>query len=144
MGHDERPLFRLRARVLALLLLAYRVVRHMMSNDVTFTEAGVAATGRWLTVRQRLVASGFGPMAASALDVGDLVMTAGGVLGVVHEITTRTVVIDTSDGRRVFVPNSDVLNDTIINYTALGRRRAHQRHLRVMNVELAVSEFVGN
>jgi hypothetical protein len=59
------------ATLIALLLLAYRVVRHMMSNDVTFTDAGVGATGRWLAVRQRLVASGFGPMAASALDVGD-------------------------------------------------------------------------
>lgn len=59
------------AALIALLLLAYRVVRHMMSNDVTFTEAGVGATQRWLAVRQRLVASGFAPMAASALEVGD-------------------------------------------------------------------------
>jgi small conductance mechanosensitive channel len=59
-----------------------------------------------------------------ALDVGDLVMTTGGVLGVVQEITTRTVSIDTSDGRRVHVPNSDVLNDVIVNYTVRGCRRS--------------------
>ncbi len=55
-----------------------------------------------------------------ALDVGDLVMTTGGVFGVVNEITTRTVSIDTSDGRRVHVPNSDVLNDAIVNYSTRG------------------------
>jgi small conductance mechanosensitive channel len=55
-----------------------------------------------------------------ALDVGDLVMTTGGVFGVVDEITTRTVSIDTSDGRRVHIPNSDVLNDAIVNYSTRG------------------------
>ena len=59
-----------------------------------------------------------------ALTVGDLVSTAGGVVGVVQEISTRTTVIDTSDGRRVHVPNSDVLNDVIVNYTSLGQRRS--------------------
>jgi hypothetical protein len=59
------------AALIGLLLLAYRLVRHIISNDVTFTEAGVGATGRWLAVRQRLVASGFAPMAASALEIGD-------------------------------------------------------------------------
>jgi small-conductance mechanosensitive channel len=47
-----------------------------------------------------------------------------GRLGTVQEITTRTVVIDTADGRRIFAPNSDVLNDAIVNYSALGHRRA--------------------
>jgi small conductance mechanosensitive channel len=59
-----------------------------------------------------------------ALEAGDLVLTTGDVLGVVQEITTRTTVIDTSDGRRVHVPNSQVLNDVIVNYTSLGRRRS--------------------
>lgn len=58
-----------------------------------------------------------------ALDQGDLVQT-GGVLGVVREITTRTTVIETSDGRRVHVPNTDVLNDVIVNYTSFGRLRS--------------------
>ena len=59
-----------------------------------------------------------------ALDVGDLVRTTRNVFGVVQEITTRTTVLDTSDGRRIHVPNSDVLNDIIINYTSLGRLRS--------------------
>jgi len=59
-----------------------------------------------------------------ALDAGDLVRTTRDGFGVVHEITTRTTVLDTSDGRRIHVPNSDVLNDIIINYTSLGRLRS--------------------
>jgi len=58
-----------------------------------------------------------------ALDVGDFVST-GDIVGVVAEITTRTVIIDTTDGRRVHVPNSDVLNRPIVNYTVRGRRRS--------------------
>ncbi len=59
-----------------------------------------------------------------ALDVGDLIRTTEDVLGVVQEVTTRTVVIDTADGHRVHIPNSEVLEHAIINYTVLGRRRS--------------------
>jgi small conductance mechanosensitive channel len=58
-----------------------------------------------------------------ALEAGDLVRT-NGLLGVVHEINARTVVLDTSDGRRVHIPSTEVLGDTIENYTTLGRRRS--------------------
>ena len=59
------------AALVALVLLIVRIVRHLISNDVTHTEAGIAATGRWLSVRQRLVAGGFAPMAPSSLEIGD-------------------------------------------------------------------------
>jgi hypothetical protein len=59
------------AALIALLVLVYRIVIHVISNDVTHTEEGIAATGRWLSVRQRLVAGGFAPMAASSLEIGD-------------------------------------------------------------------------
>ncbi len=58
-----------------------------------------------------------------AIETGDLVRT-NGMLGVVDEINARSVVLDTSDGRRVHVPNSNVLNDTIENYSTRGRRRS--------------------
>lgn len=59
------------AALIALVLLVVRIVRHLVDNAVTHTDAGVAATGRWLAVRQRLVAAGFAPMAASSVEVGD-------------------------------------------------------------------------
>lgn len=57
--------------LVALVLLVVRIVRHAISNDVAFTTEGIDATGRWLAVRQRLVAAGFGPMAPSSLEIGD-------------------------------------------------------------------------
>ena len=59
------------AALVALLALVYRIVRHITSNDVAYTQAGEAATTKWLAVRSRLVAGGFGPMAASAAEIGD-------------------------------------------------------------------------
>jgi len=58
-----------------------------------------------------------------ALQAGDLVKT-NGMVGIVHEINSRSVVIATSNGRRVHVPNTEVLDGTIENYTSLGRRRS--------------------
>lgn len=57
--------------LVALILLVIRLTRHIISNDVTHTEAGVGATGRWLAVRKKLVAGGFAPMAASSMELGD-------------------------------------------------------------------------
>lgn len=46
------------------------------------------------------------------------------VLGVVKEVSTRTVVLVTSDGRTVHIPNSRVMDDRLTNYSAFGRRRS--------------------
>ena len=57
--------------LVAIVVLAGRIIGRAVSGDVTHTEAGRAATARWLAVRQRLVAGGFGPMAPSSNDIGD-------------------------------------------------------------------------
>ncbi len=59
------------ATLVALGILIYRLVLHVVGKSVTYTEGGVEATANWLAVRQRLVAGGFAPMAASSLEVGD-------------------------------------------------------------------------
>ncbi|WP_420453398.1 hypothetical protein [Ilumatobacter sp.] len=66
----ERRLISL-AVLVALLVLVYRIVRHLVADDVTHTPDGIAATSRWLSVRSRLVAGGFSQMAASSVEVGD-------------------------------------------------------------------------
>jgi len=53
---------------------------------------------------------------------GDVVET-NGVVGVVEEVNTRTVVLITSDGRTAHVPNADVLAAPLYNLSAVGRRR---------------------
>jgi small-conductance mechanosensitive channel len=58
-----------------------------------------------------------------SLAAGDLIST-NGVLGTVREINARSVVLETADGRQVHVPNADVLDGAIENYSALGHRRS--------------------
>ena len=57
--------------LVAIVVLIARIGRRAIGNEMTLTEAGVAATGRWLAVRNRLVEGGFGPMAPSSNELGD-------------------------------------------------------------------------
>jgi hypothetical protein len=59
------------AILVGIVTLGYRVVRLIVDRPLTHTEAGLAATQQWLSVRQRLVEGDFGQMAASSLEVGD-------------------------------------------------------------------------
>jgi hypothetical protein len=59
------------AILVGIVFLGYRVIRHAIDRPLTHTEAGLAATQQWLSVRQRLVEGDFGQMAASSLEVGD-------------------------------------------------------------------------
>lgn len=43
--------------------------------------------------------------------------------GTVREINNRTVVVDSWDGRRLFIPSKAVLDSVIINHTIRGQRR---------------------
>jgi small conductance mechanosensitive channel len=54
--------------------------------------------------------------ARSPFEPGDLV-TLGADTGLVKEVNSRVVVIDTLDGRRIFVPNAKVLSEPIVNLT---------------------------
>ena len=58
--------------------------------------------------------------------VGDRVAT-NDFTGTVEEINARTVVIETDDRRTVHIPNSDVLDKPIVNYTAHPVRRSEVR-----------------
>jgi small-conductance mechanosensitive channel len=44
--------------------------------------------------------------------------------GRVEDVNFRTVVLRSYDGQKVFLPASKVLNNPIVNYTVLGRRRS--------------------
>jgi small conductance mechanosensitive channel len=54
--------------------------------------------------------------------VGDLV-EAGGILGTVEEIQIFVTILYTVDNRHVFMPNSKITGDSIINYTRIEKRR---------------------
>ncbi len=57
--------------LVGIVALCCRVVRHAIERPLTHTAAGLAATQQWLAVRQRLIESDFGQMAASSIEVGD-------------------------------------------------------------------------
>jgi small conductance mechanosensitive channel len=54
--------------------------------------------------------------------IGD-VINAGGQLGVVDEIGMFCTLMHTPDNQRIIIPNSAVINGTIININAMGTRR---------------------
>jgi small conductance mechanosensitive channel len=54
---------------------------------------------------------------------GDIVEVAG-YRGAVHEVTSRTVVVRTADGRVAHIPNADVIGNPFVNESDLGGRRS--------------------
>lgn len=54
--------------------------------------------------------------------VGDLV-EINGELGIIKKIKIRTTVIETPQGQILEMPNKNVINNPIINYTITGQRR---------------------
>lgn len=54
--------------------------------------------------------------------VGDFV-EAGGVAGTVKEVQIFTTIIHTGDNKKIIVPNSQIMNGTIINYSGNDTRR---------------------
>ncbi|MEN8114145.1 MAG: mechanosensitive ion channel domain-containing protein [Actinomycetota bacterium] len=87
--------------VLVLLVVVFLAGRGLMENFA----AGVVLQGT--------------PMFAP----GDLVEFEGGV-GTVKEITGRNVVIATVDGKRIYIPNTTVVNEVVTNYVQNEARRA--------------------
>ena len=55
---------------------------------------------------------------------GDVVAIDGEV-GTVQEVTTRSVVLQTADGRTALLPNERVIADKLINFSVMGHRRSH-------------------
>lgn len=53
---------------------------------------------------------------------GDFI-EAGGVAGTVLEVQIFTTTLKSPDNKKIIVPNSQIMNDTITNYSALGTRR---------------------
>jgi small conductance mechanosensitive channel len=68
-------------------------------------------------------ASGILLMVFRPFKVGDLVVVANGMTGIVNEIDLFTTKIDTPDNRRIIVPNNAVTGNTIENVTYHPHRR---------------------
>jgi small-conductance mechanosensitive channel len=76
-----------------------------------------------------------------AFNLGDEIETHG-IVGTVEEITSRSVIMHTPDGRRVHIQNTDVLGNTLVNYTTVGRRRSCHRIALRPGVGAGAAEIV--
>lgn len=68
------------------------------------------------------LASGLIVLGSHPFDVGD-VIEHDGIAGTVREIRMMHTVVETFDGRMVYIPNSSISNGRVVNVTQLGRRR---------------------
>ncbi|MGX5695826.1 mechanosensitive ion channel family protein [Agromyces soli] len=84
-------------------------------------------------------ASGVVLQARHPVDVGDEI-TSGGVTGVVIELNSRAVVLQTADGRIVHLPNSSVLGSTLVNNSRHGSQRG-EVEVRIGRSELSHDEL---
>lgn len=91
-----------------------------------FFVVGVVAVVLFLSARTLLENFGAGVVlqAENPFRIGQFVEVADEV-GVVRDITGRTTVLDTIDGRRLRIPNKDILNGPIVNYAERGALRSH-------------------
>ena len=124
---DER-MRRLVMRLIRTLLYIVTVlmVAASLGVDVTSLVALVSVFGLAvsLAVQDALsnVASGMVILFSKPFSLGDYV-AAGGGEGTVEEIGLTHTKINTYDGLRIMLPNSEIAAGKIVNYTVLGKRR---------------------
>lgn len=97
-----------------------------LEKAVTSLLAGVGVVGLALGFAFQDIASNFMSGAIMALRrpfaIGDLVET-GDSMGFVEDVSLRATTLRNFAGQRVIIPNKDVLQSAIVNYTQSGRRR---------------------
>lgn len=111
-----------------LYILTALIVADSMGIPVTSLVALVSVFGLAvsLAVQDVLsnIASGLVILFSRPFELGDYVGTNDGE-GTVEEISLTHVKLDTPDGQRIMLPTSTMVAGKIINYTALGVRRAN-------------------
>lgn len=112
----------------AILIVGLFVALGILELDKTVTSllAGVGVIGLALGFAFQDIASNFisGVILAvkSPIQVGDIVSVSD-QMGTVSETNLRVTTIKTFQGQVVFIPNSTILQNPIINYSTFGRRR---------------------
>ncbi|MDJ0952324.1 MAG: mechanosensitive ion channel family protein [Acidimicrobiia bacterium] len=117
------------ARISSWLILFFGVVGSLRVLGIDFLPLmaglGVAAVVVAVALRPFLenFAAGLTLQLQRPIDIGDQVSVRQ-IEGEVSELTARTVVIRTMDGRVVHIPNSTVIESAITNFTASAQRRS--------------------
>lgn len=114
--------------VAAFMLISLFVVLNILNLDDALTAllgtAGVAGLAVGLALQDPLVNlfSGVLMSVKTYYKVGDLIET-NGYFGKILKITLRSTVILTPQGQEVIIPNKEVLQNPMINFSHNGRRR---------------------
>ena len=135
-----------------LLFVAILIVASALGIDVTSLIAVLSVFGLAvsLAVQNSLsnVAGGIQVLGSKPFVVGDYV-EAGGVSGTVSDVGIFYTRIKTNDNKLIQVPNSQIANEKIINYTAEEERRVDLKFTTsydapVETVKKAIEEVVGS
>lgn len=109
------------------ILLIVLVATQLGANPTTFvailSAAGIAVG---LALKDSLgnLASGILILSFRYFRVGDFIeYGSNGLMGTVKEISLLYTILNTFDNKRVVVPNGELANGTVINYTAEDKRR---------------------
>ena len=110
----------------AIVLLAFVYALSIVGFDTAPIVLALVVIGIILFLSGRSLAENFGAglvlQTRAPFEMGDQI-TSVDYTGTVLEITARTVLLETIDGRRVHIPNGTVLGNPIVNLTTLGARR---------------------
>ncbi len=98
-----------------------------ISNSSLVAILSVGSLGVTLAAEDILgnVAGGLVILSSRPFTIGDLV-EANGTVGTVEEISLNHTKVVTPDGQLVMLPNKELANSKLTNYTVMGRRRIKQ------------------
>jgi small conductance mechanosensitive channel len=127
-SHVDRTLATFLANILNTLVLMFVVIAAISKLGVEtsslaaiFAAAGLAIGLAWQGSLSNL-AAGIMIITFRPFNVGDFV-EAGGVSGVVEEVSIFTTTMKTPDNKEVIVPNGSITSSTITNYSSRATRR---------------------
>ncbi|WP_421982157.1 mechanosensitive ion channel family protein [Roseibium sp.] len=111
----------------ATLIIALSAILKVWDIDLgpVLTGMGVLGAGVALAAQDlfRNLIAGMASMGEKRFDIGDWVRVEGVVEGIVEKMELRSTVIRQFDRAAVHVPNADLANSTLINYTRRPYRR---------------------
>ncbi|MBN1250268.1 MAG: mechanosensitive ion channel family protein [Anaerolineae bacterium] len=126
ISNDDTVLLLSRLVKWTIIVVGLILALDQVNFDITGFVAGLGIAGLTIGFALQDVARNFVAgiliFLRQPFQIGEAVKIAG-YSGSVEEITTRDTMLRTWDGERVILPNTDVLENPIVNYTAIAQRR---------------------
>ncbi len=144
---DELRDLTARAAGYVVLFVGFGVALSILGVPIQPLVTAVIVIGVILALALRGIAENFAAgivlQSRRPIDVGDEVDSLD-YIGDVVEMNGRAVVIETFDGRLVHLPNSEVLNNPLVNHTERGARRSEvEVRTRSRNFEESLQDLAG-